>query len=329
VLLCGFASLRLTVEVLEVNTELLNSKAASADRSSLLATIGETPLLRLRRLTDGVPVGVEVYAKGEHLNPGGSVKDRAALAMILAGERSGKLTPGKTILDATSGNTGIAYAMIGAALGYKVALCLPKNASLERKRILRAYGAEIIETDPLEATDGAQRKAKALAAESPEKYFYPDQYNNDANWRAHFEGTAREIHRQTDGRVTHFVAGLGTSGTFIGTARGLKALNPNVRCISMQPDSPMHGLEGMKHMATALVPGIYDTAVADENVEVDTDDALRMMRRLAREEGLFVGVSAGANVFAAVRLARELPAGSVVVTVLCDSGSRYLSEDIW
>lgn len=328
-LLCGFASLRLTVEVLKVNTELLNSKAILAERSSLLGAIGETPLLRLRRVLDGVPEGVEVYAKGEHLNPGGSVKDRAALAMILAGERSGKLTSGKIILDATSGNTGIAYAMIGAALGYKVTLCLPKNASLERKRILRAYGAEIIETDPLEATDGAQRRAKALAAESPEKYFYPDQYNNDANWRAHFEGTAREIHRQTEGRVTHFVAGLGTSGTFVGTARGLKALNPAVRCISMQPDSPMHGLEGMKHMATALVPGIYDTGVADENVEVDTDDARAMMRRLAREEGLFVGVSAGGNVFAAVRLARTLPAGSVVVTVLCDSGSRYLSEDIW
>jgi S-sulfo-L-cysteine synthase (O-acetyl-L-serine-dependent) len=306
-----------------------NLRAALTERSSLLAAIGNTPLFRLRRVTDGVPAGVEVYAKGEHLNPGGSVKDRAALAMILAGEQSGKLTPGKVILDATSGNTGIAYAMIGAALGYKVALCLPKNASLERKKILRAYGADIIETAPLEATDGAQRKARAMAAEEPEKFFYPDQYNNDANWRAHFEGTAPEIQRQTDGRVTHFIAGLGTSGTFIGTARGLRHFNPQVRCVSMQPDSPMHGLEGMKHMATALVPGIYDTGVADETVEVDTDDALRMMRRLAREEGLFVGVSAGGNVHAAVRLARRLPAGSVVVTILCDSGSRYLSEDIW
>ncbi len=306
-----------------------NLRASLTERSSLLAAIGNTPLFRLQRVTEGVPAGVEVYAKGEHLNPGGSVKDRAALAMILAGEQSGKLTPGKVILDATSGNTGIAYAMIGAALGYKVALCLPKNASLERKKILRAYGADIIETDPLEATDGAQRKARAMAAESPDTYFYPDQYNNDANWRAHFEGTAPEIQRQTDGRVTHFIAGLGTSGTFIGTARGLRHFNPQVRCVSMQPDSPMHGLEGMKHMATALVPGIYDTGVADETVEVDTDDALRMMRRLAREEGLFVGVSAGGNVHAAVRLARRLPAGSVVVTILCDSGSRYLSEDIW
>ncbi|MCS7079884.1 MAG: cysteine synthase family protein [Chloracidobacterium sp.] len=297
---------------------------------TLPAAIGNTPLFRLQRVTAGVvPEGVEVYAKGEHLNPGGSVKDRAALSMIRAGERSGALTPGKTILDATSGNTGIAYAMLGAALGYRVTLCLPKNASLERKKMLRIYGADIIETNPLEATDGAQRLAKQLAAEHPDKYFYPDQYNNDANWRAHYLTTANEIWAQTDGRVTHFVAGLGTSGTFIGTSRRLKELNPHIRCISMQPDSPLHGLEGMKHMATALVPGIYDPTVADANVEVSTEAAQAMMRRLAREEGLFVGVSAGANVVAALNVARTLPPGSVVVTVLCDAGTRYMSEDIW
>lgn len=297
---------------------------------TLPAAIGNTPLFRLRRVTAGVvPDGVEVYAKGEHLNPGGSVKDRAALSMIRAGERSGALTPGKTILDATSGNTGIAYAMLGAALGYRVTLCLPKNASLERKKMLRIYGAEIIETSPLEATDGAQRLAKQLAAEHPDKYFYPDQYNNDANWQAHYRTTAQEIWTQTAGRVTHFVAGLGTSGTFIGTSRGLKERNPRVWCVSMQPDSPLHGLEGMKHMATALVPGIYDPTVADAETTVGTEAAQAMMRRLAREEGLFVGVSAGANVVAALEVARTLPSGSVVVTVLCDAGTRYMSEDVW
>lgn len=297
---------------------------------TLPAAIGNTPLFRLRHVTAGVvPDGVEVYAKGEHLNPGGSVKDRAALSMIRAGERSGALTPGKTILDATSGNTGIAYAMLGAALGYRVTLCLPKNASLERKKMLRIYGAEIIETSPLEATDGAQRLAKQLAAEHPDKYFYPDQYNNDANWQAHYRTTAQEIWTQTAGRVTHLVAGLGTSGTFIGTSRGLKERNPRVWCVSMQPDSPLHGLEGMKHMATALVPGIYDPTVADAETTVGTEAAQAMMRRLAREEGLFVGVSAGANVVAALEVARTLPSGSVVVTVLCDAGTRYMSEDVW
>jgi len=270
-----------------------------------------------------------VYAKGEHLNPGGSVKDRAARSMIVDGERSGRLTRGKTILDATSGNTGIAYAMIGAALGYPVAVCLPRNASAERKRTLRVFGAEIIETDPLEATDGAQRRAKALTAEAPDRYFYADQYNNDANWRAHFETTAEEIWEQTGGRLTHFLAGLGTSGTFVGTTRRLKQLNPAIQAVSMQPDSPLHGLEGMKHMPTALVPGIYDRSLADSEVEVATQDAQEMTRRLARRDGLLVGVSAGANVFAALRLARTLPAGSVVVTILCDAGSRYLADAFW
>ena len=270
-----------------------------------------------------------MYAKCEHLNPGGSVKDRAALRMIEAGVRTGALSPGKTILDATSGNTGIAYAMIGAAMGYAVAVCLPKNASHERKRILRILGCQIIETDPLAGTDGAQREAKRLAAAHPDRYFYPDQYNNDENWRAHFSGTAEEIWEQSNGRITHFVAGLGTSGTFVGTTRRLKELKPSIRCVSMQPDSPLHGLEGMKHMETAIVPGIYDPNLADEQVEVGTLEAQEMARRLAREEGLFVGVSAGANVFAAVRLAQAVPAGSVVVTVLCDAGSRYMSDAFW
>jgi cysteine synthase B len=303
--------------------------AATAEGVDLLSSIGRTPLVRLARVAGGVPAGVEVYAKAEHLNPGGSVKDRAARAMILAGERAGLLSAGKIILDATSGNTGIAYAMLGAARGYPVTLCLPKNASFERKRILRLYGAQLVETDPAEATDGAQRRARALAEAEPEKYFYPDQYNNDANWRAHYEETAPEIWEQTSGRVTHFLAGLGTSGTFVGVARRLKESNEKIRVVSMQPDSPFHGLEGMKHMETALVPGIYDPALADENVEVSTEDAQEMTRRLAREEGLLVGISSGANVFAALRLARGLAPGAVVVTVLCDGGGRYLSENFW
>ncbi|HXG85082.1 MAG TPA: cysteine synthase [Pyrinomonadaceae bacterium] len=291
--------------------------------------IGNTPLIRLRRVARDLPANIEVYAKAEHLNPGGSVKDRAALAMILVGERDGNLYKGKTILDATSGNTGIAYAMIGAARGYEVTLCLPKNAGVERKRILKIYGAEIIETDPMSGTDAAQIVAKELAAEFPEKYFYPDQYNNEANWREHYKSTAPEIWRQTNGRITHFVAGLGTTGTFVGTTRRLKEYNPNIQAVSMQPDSPLHGLEGMKHLETAIVPGIYDASLADQNVEVSTEDAFEMTRKLAREEGLFVGVSAGANVFAAIRLAKQLKSEAVIVTVLCDGGGKYLSERFW
>ncbi|MEP6570516.1 MAG: cysteine synthase family protein [Acidobacteriota bacterium] len=301
---------------------LLRELSLPARGDSIESNIGNTPLIRLRNVTRSLPPGVEVLVKAEHLNPGGSVKDRAALAMVLDGERSGRLRPTMTILDATSGNTGIAYGMIGAARGYPVTICLPKNAGRQRKQILGSFGVELIETDPLQATDGAQLVARELSAMKPDKYFYPDQYNNPANWRAHYEGTALEIWEQSEGRVTHFVAGLGTSGTFVGTTRRLKELNENIRAVAMQPDSPFHGLEGLKHMATALVPGIYDPTLADKNVEVATEDGQEMTRRLALEEGLLVGNSAGANVFAALRLALSLPSGSVVVTVLCDGGER-------
>lgn len=293
-------------------------------KTSIETCIGGTPLIQLRRITAGLACGVTVFAKAEHLNPGGSVKDRPALQMILAGERSGTLLPGMTILDATSGNTGIAYAMIGAARGYPVTLCLPKNASHQRKQILRSFGVKIIETDPLQSTDGAQLVAREMFRSEPGEYFYPDQYNNDANWRAHYDTTAPEIWEQTEGRVTHFVAGLGTTGTFVGVARRLKSFNPRVQAIAMQPDSPLHGLEGLKHLPTAMVPGIYDPALADENVEVATEDAVVMTQRLAREEGLFVGPSSGANVFAALRLARTLSKDAVVVTILCDGGEKYV-----
>ncbi len=297
--------------------------------AELESQIGNTPLLRLRNIARDLPAGVELLVKAEHLNPGGSVKDRAALRMILEGERSGRLCPGKTILDATSGNTGIAYAMLGAVRHYPVTLYLPKNASEERKQILRIYGTEIIETDPLRGTDGAQRLARETAEREPHKYFYPDQYNNEANWRAHFDGTGREIWEQTEGRVTHFLSGLGTCGTFVGVSRRLKEYNPGVRAISMEPDSPIHGLEGLKHLPTSRMPGIFDPTLADEKVEVVTEQAQAMARRLAREEGLFVGVSSGANVVAALALARKLPPNSVVVTILCDGGERYMGERFW
>ncbi|HEV7744824.1 MAG TPA: cysteine synthase family protein [Pyrinomonadaceae bacterium] len=303
---------------------LLKELVRPATGASIESNIGKTPLIRLRNVARGLPAGVQVFAKAEHLNPGGSVKDRAALAMIVAGERSGQLQRGMTILDATSGNTGIAYGMIGAVRGYPVTICLPKNASAQRKKILRSFGVELIETDPLQATDGAQLIARELAACEPDKYFYPDQYNNPANWQAHYESTALEIWKQTEGRVTHFLTGLGTSGTFVGTSRRLKELNGRIRTISMQPDSPFHGLEGLKHMATALVPGIYDPTLADESVEVTTEAGMEMAGRLAREEGLLIGTSSGANVFAALRLAQSLPGDSVVVTILCDGGERYL-----
>jgi cysteine synthase B len=293
----------------------------------VLELIGNTPLLSFRRVTRQLR-NVEVYGKAEWYNPGGSVKDRAAMAMVLDGERRGLLTKDKILIDATSGNTGIAYAMICAERGYRVKLALPRNASPERKQNLQAYGAELVLTDPTEGTDGAQRYVKRLADADPDKYFYPDQYNNDANWRAHYETTAMEIWRQTDGRITHFVTGVGTSGTFMGVTRRLKELNPAVQCISMQPDGPLHGLEGLKHMPTALVPGIYDPDLADRQIEVATEDAHQMALRLAREEGVLVGVSSGGNMAAAMRVASELSEG-VVVTVFCDSASKYLSESFW
>lgn len=292
--------------------------------------VGNTPLVRLRAVVRDLPEGVEVYAKAEHLNPSGSVKDRAARAMIFDGERRGALTRDKIILDATSGNTGIAYAMIGASRGYRVQLTLPANATPERKRILKIYGAELVETDPLQGIEGSQILAEEMARRAPEKYFHPNQYDNDANWRAHYDGTALEIWEQTRGRATHFVAGLGTTGTFTGTTRRLKELNRNLRAYAVQPDSPMHGLEGMKYMKTAIVPKIFDSSLVDETLEVSTEEAQAMARRLALEEGLLVGVSSGANVFAALRLAKTMDAReAVIVTVLCDSGSRYLSEEFW
>jgi S-sulfo-L-cysteine synthase (O-acetyl-L-serine-dependent) len=293
----------------------------------VLQLIGNTPLVSFKRVAADV-APVEVYAKAEWYNPGGSVKDRAALNMILDGERRGLLTKNKILIDATSGNTGIAYAMICAERGYRCKLALPKNASIERKQSLIAYGAELVHTDPTEGTDGAQRYVKALVDADPARYFYPDQYNNDSNWRAHYETTAMEIWRQTEGRITHFVTGLGTSGTFMGVTRRLKELNPAIQCISMQPDAPLHGLEGLKHMPTALVPGIFDPSIADRQVDVGTEDAHRMVLRLAREEGLLVGVSSGANLVAAINIAGKLSEG-VIVTIFCDSASKYLSESFW
>ncbi len=289
--------------------------------------VGNTPLLELSSVSHEVP-GVRILGKAEWYNPGGSVKDRPALWMIQDGEKSGKLTHAKTILDATSGNTGIAYAWIGASLGYKVRLCMPRNASEERKKILRAHGVEVVLTDPGEGSDGAIREARRLYAEDPERYFYPDQYKNPANPRAHYESTAPEIWEQTDGEVTHFVAGLGTSGTFVGTATRLKEYNPGIQVISFEPDSPFHGLEGMKHMGSAIVPEIYDPSIADQNLGTPTEDAYDMVKRLAREEGILVGISAGAAVATSLRVARELESG-VIVTVLCDGADKYLSESFW
>jgi len=306
--------------------DVLETCNAGVEPGSVEAHIGNTPLLRLRLFNPDLSEGVQIFAKAEHLNPGGSVKDRAALSMILEGEQSGRLKPGMTILDATSGNTGIAYAMIGASRGYRVKVCLPKNAGPARKRILKSYGVEIVETDPMLSTDGAQLIAREIFAADREKYFYPDQYNNDANWLAHYETTANEIWDQTEGRITHFVTGLGTSGTFVGVTRRLRELNPRLKAIAVQPESPLHGLEGLKHMATAITPGIYDQSLVTETLEVATEDALLMTGKLAREEGLLVGPSSGANVFAAWRLAAALREPALIVTVLCDGGERYLSD---
>ena len=304
-----------------------SASAPAGAVSSVLDLIGKTPLVRLPHFERMTP-GVELYAKAEWQNPGGSVKDRAAVRMIRDGEARGALRPGLTIVDATSGNTGIAYAMVGAARGYKVRLFLPENASPERKLILRAFGAELVLTNPLEGTDGAIREVRRTVAEHPERYFYPDQYSNESNWRAHFDTTAPEIIDQTGGRLTHFVAGLGTSGTFMGTGRALRQFNPAIKLISFQPEGPFHGLEGPKHMETAMVPAIYDPSLADEDLRVSTEAAHTMVRRLAREEGLLVGISSGAALAAALQVAGRLDRG-VVVTVFPDGAEKYLSETFW
>ena len=297
------------------------------EASSVIDLIGRTPLLRLRRFPTANPA-VEIFAKAEFLNPGGSVKDRAAAAILREAERQGRLRPETIILDATSGNTGIAYAMIAAARGFRLMLCLPDNVTIERKRTLEAYGAELILTDPMEGTDGAIREARRRQAAEPERYFYADQYNNDANWRAHYETTATEILEQTDGRVTHFVAGLGTSGTFVGAGRRLREFNPRIHLVSVQPDSPLNGIEGLKHMETAILPGIYDPSLADEDVRITTERAQALTRRLAVEEGLLVGVSSGAALAASLDLASRISEG-LIVTIFPDSGTRYLSERFW
>jgi len=294
---------------------------------SILDLIGRTPLIRLRQIEKSCP-GVEIYAKAEWQNPGGSVKDRAAARMIAEGEQSGKLTKDKTILDATSGNTGIAYAMIAAAKGYNVKLCVPENASPERKLILKAFGAQLVLTSPLESTDGAIREARRLHAESPDEYFYPDQYSNDGNWRAHYDTTGPEIIEQTAGTLTHFVAGLGTSGTFVGTARRLRQFNKDIKLISFQPATAFHGLEGLKHMESAMVPKIYDASIADQDLRVESEDAFDMVRRLAREEGVMAGISSGAAVAAVLQVARNLKTG-VIVTVCPDGAEKYLTEKFW
>jgi cysteine synthase B len=306
------------------------SSSPAADRTagiSILDLIGRTPLVRLRNFERETP-GVEIYAKIEWQNPGGSVKDRAAARMIAEGEASGALKPDLTILDATSGNTGIAYAMIGAARGYKVKLCVPDNASLERKLILRAFGAELVLTNPLEGTDGAIREARRMHASEPGRYFYADQYNNDANWRAHYDTTAPEIIEQTSGSLTHFVAGLGTSGTFVGVGRRLRRYNPAIKLISFQPATAFHGLEGLKHMESAIVPGIYDPTLADEDLKVESERAYEMVRCLARVEGALAGISSGAALAATLEVARRLDRG-VIVTVFPDGAEKYLTEKFW
>jgi cysteine synthase B len=316
------------------NAEVYASSVHTPDQSTLgtrsLARIGNTPLLRLERITRDLP-GIQILGKAEWLNPGGSVKDRAASNIVAQARASGKFAAGKTLLDSTSGNTGIAYAMIGAADGFPVTLCMPSNVSIERKRILHAYGATIIYTDPNDGSDGSIRVAREIFAKDPGRYFYADQYSNDANWQAHYHGTANEIWQQTEGRITHFVSMMGTSGTFMGTTRRLKELNPKVQCISLQPDSPFHGIEGAKHMATAIVPKIYDAKLADEDLGISTEESYAMAVRLAREEGLLVGISAAAAVVGCLQVARKLKPDerAVFVTILCDSGDKYLSERFW
>ncbi len=294
----------------------------------LLQRIGNTPLLRLRRVTRGLPEGVEVCVKAEWFNPGGSVKDRPVLCMIEDAERAGLLTPDKVLLDSTSGNAGIAYAMIGAAKGYRVKLVMPANASEERKRMIRAYGAELVFSDPLEGSDGAILLARRIQEEDPDRYFKPDQYNNPSNWKAHYDTTGPEILAQTEGRITHFVGTLGTTGTVVGVGRRLREFNPEIQIVAVEPDSPLHGIEGLKHIASSIRPGIYDPSVHHRKLGVSTEAAYAMARRLAREEGMFVGASAGAAVWAALQVARELREG-LVVALAPDGGDRYLSTALW
>ena len=310
---------------------MTSATASPARATGLLDQIGHTPLIRLDKIDRSLP-GIQLYGKAEFFNPGGSVKDRPALNMIRDGERTGRLHPGRTILDSTSGNTGIAYAMIASYLGYPVKLCLPANASPERKQILKAYGAEVILTDPGEGSDGAIRVCRKIYQENSELYFYPDQYSNPANWQAHFNTTALEILDQTGGSITHFIASMGTSGTFVGTTRRLRQELPGTQCISAQPTSGFHGLEGLKHMPTAIVPAIYDETLADENIWIETEDGQAMARRLGREQGLLVGVSSGANVHVAHELGKKLASEgqeATIVTILCDGASKYLSEHFW
>jgi len=319
-----------------MNTTFSKTETLHSERVGEL--VGNTPLVRLRRFEEEAH-GAELYAKLEWHNPSGSVKARAAARIIEEAERNGRLRPGKIILDATSGNTGIAYAMLAAAAGYTVRLCVPGNVTVERKRMLRAYGAEVTFTDPMEGSDGAIREARRLFAEDPETYFYADQYNNEANWRAHYDGTGAEIVEQTGGRVTCFVAGLGTSGTFVGAGRRLRRFNPGIRLVSVQPDSPVHAIEGLKHMETAIVPGIYDAELADAALQVSTERAHELTRRLAAEEGLLAGVSSGAALAAALDVAAEGQGGPtspsassrqvVIVMIFPDSGERYLTERFW
>lgn len=293
---------------------------------TIVEQIGNTPLLRLRDAE--IPKGVEVYAKLEFFNPGGSVKDRPARRMIEDGEREGKLVPGKTILDSTSGNTGIAYAMIGASKGYPVKLAMPANVSRERKAVLAAYGAEVVYTDPGELSDGAILEARKIYEADPDAYFKPDQYNNPSNWQAHCDTTAPEIWKQTQGRVTHFIATIGTSGTVMGTGRGLKRFNENIQIIAAEPADPFHGIEGLKHMESSIVPGIYDESFLDHKVAVDTEDAYDTALRLPRQYGTLVGQSSGAAYWSAIEVARQLKEG-VVVTIFCDSGDKYMSTPMW
>jgi S-sulfo-L-cysteine synthase (O-acetyl-L-serine-dependent) len=321
---------RLSATDLAAPRSPLPPEDATRAGEAVLGRIGNTPMIALDALTPDLPA-VRLLGKAEWYNPGGSVKDRAAASIVTEARRHGKLTPGKILLDSTSGNTGIAYAMLGAALKFPVTLCVPENVSLERKRILQAYGANIIFTDPAEGSDGAIKIARQLAERHPDLYFYADQYSNDANWRAHYLTTANEIWEQTQGQVTHFVSMLGTTGTFVGTTRRLKELNPHIRCISLQPDSSFHGIEGAKHLPSAIVPKIYDPSLADENIEIATEAAYQMARRLAREHGLLVGVSAAAAVAGCLQVVEGLKKNqpATIVTVLCDSGDKYLSERFW